>query len=82
MITPNGTMKIWYLMSCPRGVPSGDVYICSAFSHPEKAEKAIVALAAGINYRNNEGQETDIDSPFEQGMCDTLEIWIEEIVVQ
>lgn len=82
MITPNGTMKIWYLIASPKGCASGDTRVCSAYSHLEKAEKAIVALAADEDYQGCDGQTTDIDSPFEQGMCDRLEIWIEEIVVQ
>lgn len=82
MITPNGTMKIWYLIASPKGCASGDTRVCSAYSHLEKAEKAIVALAATEDYHSDGGQVTDIDSPFEDRMCDVLEIWIEEIVVQ
>lgn len=82
MITPNGTMKIWYLLSSPRGCPSGDTYVCSAHDSREKAEKAIVALSASEDYQMGDNMPTDIDSPFEDKMCDALEIWIEEIVVQ
>lgn len=75
-------MKIWYLIHSPAGCPSGDTYVCSAWDSCEKAEKAIVALAADEDYQGCGEETTDIDSPFEQSMCDRLEIWIEEIVVQ
>jgi len=75
-------MKIWYLMSSPAGCPSSDAYVCSAHDSRDKAEKAIVALSAREDYHNDIGSVTDIDSAFEEKMCKTLEISIEEIVVQ